>query len=130
MFGFQNWWDGKIACTKKLLGFKIWLDGKKSFVLKNYLVQKYCLHGKKNYIEKLLGFKNWMDEKTTCIEKMLGLEKILPWKKNYIEKLLKLKNCFKHPKKRNHKKHVIRSFHIYVQYLYTNGNYRKVAQKL
>ncbi len=51
-------------------------------------------------------------------------------KKNYIEKLLKLRNCFKHPKRGNHKKYGIGSFHIYVQYLYIKGNYRKGCTKI
>ncbi len=85
--------------------------------MEKILILKNSLYWKKNYIEKLLVFK------TTCIEKLLGFKNWL----YCIEKLLVLKNHFKHPKRRNHKKYVIRSFHIYVQYLYTNGNYKMVA---
>jgi hypothetical protein len=74
-------------------------------------------------MEKLHGFKNGLDGKTICIEKLFA------WK-NYTKKLLIFKNCFKHPRKRNHKKYGIGSFHIHVQYLYTKGNYKMVAQKL
>jgi hypothetical protein len=82
-------------------------------VLKNYL------HGKTSYIEilfilknlptltKLLGFKNWLYGKTTYIGKSLQTSK-----------------------KRKSQKNGIGIFHIYVQYLYTNDDYRKVAQKL
>jgi hypothetical protein len=58
-------------------------------------------------IEKLLGFKNWLYGKTTYIEKSLQTSK-----------------------KRKSQKNGIGIFHIYVQYLYTNDDYRKVAQKL
>jgi hypothetical protein len=51
----------------------------------------------------------------------------LHWKTIYMQKRIALKNCFKHPKKENHKKYGVGSFHIYVQYLYTKGNYRKVT---
>jgi hypothetical protein len=51
-----------------------------------------------------------MDEKTTCIENLLGIKEKFPWTNNYIEKLLKLRNCFKYPKRRNHKKIWYRKF--------------------
>jgi hypothetical protein len=52
--------DGKTACIKTILGFKIWLDGKKLLVLKNYLVKINCLHGKKIYIENFFWLKEFL----------------------------------------------------------------------
>ncbi len=74
---------------------------KKLFAWKNFLYWNFV------YIEKLLGFKNWLYGKTTYIEKSLQTSK-----------------------KRKSQKNGIGIFHIYVQYLYTNDDYRKVAQKL
>jgi len=56
--------------------------------------------------------------------------KLLHSKIIYIKKPLILKNCFKLPKRGNHKKYGIGSFHIHVQYLYIKSNFKKVAQKL
>jgi hypothetical protein len=95
----------KIDCIKILLLLKTICIAKITCT-KKLLTWKNFLHLKIAYIEEKKTLKNYLDSKISCIEK-----------------LFILKICFKHPKRINHKKYGIRSFHIYVQYLY-------VAQKL
>jgi len=73
---------------------------------------------KKIYNENLLVFK------TIYTQNLLRFKKYFYLKITYIEK------SFQTSKKKKSQKNGIRSFDIYVQYLYTKGNYKKVAQKL
>jgi hypothetical protein len=88
---------GKTLCIKNLLGLKI-------DCMETLLILKNCLSWKIAYNEKLLVFQ------TICIQKLLGLKK-----------LFILKNRSRHPKRGNHKKYGIGSFHIYVQCMYTKS---------
>jgi len=86
--------------------------------MEKLLILKFCLYWKFYLHWKLLVLK------TTCIEKFLGFKNWLYGKTTYIEK------SFQTSKKRKSQKNGIGIFHIYVQYLYTNDDYKKVAQKL
>jgi hypothetical protein len=112
---FKNCLDGKTFCTENCLNSKI-------DYIKQLLVLKNYLHGKTSYIEIFVYNEKVLAFSTICIEKLFGLKNWLHLKTSL------LKICTKHPK--NHKNYGIRSLHIYVQYLYTKSNYKKVAQKL